>query len=91
MFFFCVNEPADDCGGETPLVKNSELISKLDPEVLQKFEEKQIRYVRYLPGKDPGAHLSWQSAFLTSDRKVRFEQTRQSFWRLVSQQINDIS
>ena len=79
MFFFCLDEPADGCGGETPLVKNTELISKLDPEVMQKFEEKQIRYVRYLPGKESGAHLSWQRAFFTTDRKVRFEQTRRKF------------
>ncbi|KAJ7374073.1 hypothetical protein OS493_009404 [Desmophyllum pertusum] len=40
VFFFMLNEAADGCGGETPLVKNTELISKLDPDVLRKFEEK---------------------------------------------------
>jgi len=69
VFFFCLNEPADGCGGETPLVKNKELVSKLDPDVLQKFEEKQIRYVRYLPCEAPGLYLSWQRAFATDSKK----------------------
>ena len=70
MFFFCVKEPADGCGGETPLVKNSELIARLNPEVVRKLEEKQIRYVRYLPNEAPGVHLSWQRSYATNDRKV---------------------
>jgi len=70
VFFFCVKEPVDGCGGETPLVKNSELISRLNPEVVRKLEEKQIRYVRYLPNEAPGVHLSWQRSYVTNDRKV---------------------
>ena len=73
VFFFCVNEPADGCGGETPLTKNDELISKLDPEVLQTFEQKQIRYVRYLHNKTLGDHLkwmTWQQTFRTEDKEV---------------------
>lgn len=70
VFFFCEKEPFDGCGGETPLVKNSELIARLNPEVVRKLEEKQIRYVRYLPNEAPGVHLSWQRSFVTNDRKV---------------------
>ena len=73
VFFFCLNEPADGCSGETPLAKNSELISKLDPDVLQKFEEKQIRYVRYLPLKSPGEQfkwMTWQETFTTEKKEV---------------------
>lgn len=72
LFFFCLNEPPDGCGGETPLVKNSELLSKLDPAVLQRFEEKQIRYVRYLPDKTRGEYLNWQHVFVTENREVLF-------------------
>jgi len=70
VFFFCVKEPIDGCGGETPLVKNSELISRLNPEIVRKLEEKQIRYARYLPNEAPGVHLSWQRAYATNDKKV---------------------
>ena len=66
-----LNEAADGCGGETPLVKNTELISKLDPDVLRKFEEKQIQYVRYMPNLAADSYLSWQHAYQTHDRKVR--------------------
>ena len=70
VFFFCLNEPADGFGGETPLVKNIELISKLDPEVLHKFEEKQIRYVRYLPDKIHHKYMNWQHTFTTENKEV---------------------
>ena len=73
VFFFCLNEPAEGCSGETPLAENSELLSKLDPDVLQKFEEKQIRYVRYLPYKSPGEHfkwMTWQETFTTENKEV---------------------
>ena len=52
-------------------MKNSELISKLDPGILQKFEEKQIRYVRYLPDKTRHEYMNWQHAFATEDREVK--------------------
>ena len=77
VFFFCVKEPADGCGGETPLVKNSELIARLNPEVVRKLEEKQIRYVRYWPNEAPGVHLSWQRSYVTNDRKVGLIYTHQ--------------
>ena len=51
-------------------MKNKELMSKLDPEVLQKFEEMQIRYVRYLPREAPGVFPSWRRAFATDSQKV---------------------
>ncbi|KAL9972742.1 hypothetical protein ACROYT_G019107 [Oculina patagonica] len=70
VFFFCLKEPADGCGGETTLVKNSELLSKLDPEVVRKFEEKQVRYVRYVPDKSNDKYRSWQHQFDTDDRQV---------------------
>jgi len=75
VFFFCINEPADGCGGETPLVKNNELLSKLDPKVVQKFEEKQLRYVRYLPDKALKEHLNWMTwrqTFRTENKEVLF-------------------
>ncbi|KAL9972743.1 hypothetical protein ACROYT_G019108 [Oculina patagonica] len=70
IFFFCLKEPADGCGGETPLIKNSELLSKLDPEVVRRFEEKQVRYVRYVPDKSNDKYMNWQHVFDTDDRQV---------------------
>ena len=69
--FFCVQEPSDGCGGETPLLRNSELLSKLDPEVVCKFEEKQVRYIRYFPHKKNQEYLNWQHVYQTDDRRVR--------------------
>ena len=53
------------------MVKNSELLSKLDPEVVRKFEERQIRYVRYLPDKSNTKYMNWQHVYNTDDREVR--------------------
>ena len=51
-------------------MQNSDLIARLNLEVVRKLEEKQIRYVRYLPNEAPGVHLSWQRSFVTNDREV---------------------
>ena len=67
-----MKEPADGCGGETFLVKNREILSKLDPEVVRNFEQKHIRYTRYLPDKSrmDYVHLNWQNLFTTDSKKV---------------------
>lgn len=70
MFFFCLKQAAEGCGGETPLVKNKELLSKLDPAVVRKFEEKKLRYVRYLPDKSRGEYMNWQHVFFTENKEV---------------------
>ena len=70
LFFFCLKEPADGCGGETTLVENRELLSRLEPEVLRKFEEREVRYVRYLPDKSNKKYLNWQHVYNTDDREV---------------------
>ena len=53
------------------MLRNSELLSKLDPEVVRKFEEKQVRYVRYFPDKNSQEYLNWQQVYQTDDRRVR--------------------
>ena len=52
------------------MVENRELLSRLDPEVLRKFEERQVRYVRYLPDKSNKKYLNWQDVYNTDDREV---------------------
>ncbi|XP_074621738.1 dapdiamide synthesis protein DdaC-like isoform X2 [Acropora palmata] len=76
IMFFCVQEPGHGCGGETPLLRNSELLSKLDPEVVRKFEEKQVRYVRYFPDKKNKEYLNWQYVYQANDRRAVESQAR---------------
>lgn len=70
LLFFCQQEPGEYCGGETPLVKSSEILSRLDPVIIQNFAKKKVRYVRYAPPRGPGAYLPWQDVFMTKDRKI---------------------
>jgi len=69
LLFFCQQEPGEDCGGETPLVKSSDILSRLDSKVLQDFVKKKVRYVRYAPPRGPGAYLPWQDVFMTEHSK----------------------
>ena len=52
------------------MAKNSELLSKLDPDVTRKFDEKSIRFWRYSPDESKKTWMSWQRVFDTEDRKV---------------------
>lgn len=69
---YCIKEPDPFCGGETVLLKNSDLTAMLDPKVTQEMEEKKIRYQAFLPNKDSKAKLqkSWQDRFWMDDPKV---------------------
>ncbi|KAL9980779.1 hypothetical protein ACROYT_G009417 [Oculina patagonica] len=69
IMFFCLTEPNEEWGGVTPLVRNSEVFAQLDPEVVKKLEERQIRYTRYLPDEKNKPYASWQQSFMTNDRK----------------------
>ena len=37
---------------------------------MRKFEERQVRYVRYLPDKSNRKYLNWQHVYNTDDREV---------------------
>lgn len=54
------------------MAKNSDLLSRIDPEVIRKFEEKELQYVRYLPDKSHREYLNWQYVFRTENRKVSY-------------------
>lgn len=54
------------------MAKNSDILSKMDREVVRKFEEKQLQYVRYLPDKSHREYLNWQHVFRTENRKVLY-------------------
>ena len=65
-----MKEPADGCGGETPIMKNNDLQSRLDPDIIRKLDEKHIKYERYMPSTRHRNYISWQDGFMTNDRKV---------------------
>lgn len=69
VIFFCLTEPNEQWGGVTPLARNSEIFAQLDPAVVKKLEEKQIRYTRYLPDEKHEPYASWQQSFMTNDPK----------------------
>lgn len=64
ILFFSVVVAAT--GGETPVADSREVFKKLNPNVVKKFNDKKVLYVRnYTLGID----LSWQEVFQTDDRK----------------------
>lgn len=70
VIFFCLVEPNEELGGVTPMARNSEIFSQLDPSVVEKLKEKKIRYTRYLPHEKHKPYASWQQSFMTNDREV---------------------
>ena len=73
IWFFCV-QPAQD-GGETPIVDCREVYRLLNPKLRERFEQKQLMYVRnYIEGLD----VSWQDFFHTTDKTVVENYCRQS-------------
>ncbi|MET0621445.1 MAG: condensation domain-containing protein [Pyrinomonadaceae bacterium] len=63
IWFGCL-EPAAR-GGETPVASNREVLARLDPQLVARFEEKKVMYVR---NYGDGLGVSWQTAFQTADR-----------------------
>ncbi|KAJ7388214.1 hypothetical protein OS493_039193 [Desmophyllum pertusum] len=55
--------------GKRRWLRTASCLSKLDPDVVRKFEEKQVRYVRYLPDKSRGEYQNWQHVFATTNKK----------------------
>lgn len=65
IWFFCVQPSLQ--GGETPIVDCRQMYQLLDAKLREKFEQKQLMYVRnYTEGLD----VSWQDFFHTSDKAV---------------------
>ncbi|EAZ91770.1 non-ribosomal peptide synthetase [Crocosphaera chwakensis] len=64
IWFFCV-QPAEQ-GGETPIVDCRKIYQKLDSDIIQTLEEKQLMYVRNY-SKD--FDVSWQEFFKTDNKK----------------------
>ena len=63
---FCCVKPADS-GGETTVADTSLVLEKLDPKIVQEFEDKGIIYIRNHHGGG-GFGPSWMEAFETEDK-----------------------
>jgi alpha-ketoglutarate-dependent taurine dioxygenase len=63
LFFFC--NTASEQGGETPIADCREIVKKLNKDILQRFEEKGVLYVRNLHGGN-GLGPSWQQTYETN-------------------------
>jgi alpha-ketoglutarate-dependent taurine dioxygenase len=71
LFFYC--QLLAKRGGNTPIANSQRFLELLDPEIRERFREKQLMYVRnYTVGVD----LRWQEVFQTDDRSVVEEYCR---------------
>ena len=62
IWFYCAR-PAET-GGRTPLADSRKILQRLPPDIVDRFEQKQIMYVR---NYNPGVGLSWREAFQTDN------------------------
>lgn len=63
IYFCCIRPPAR--GGETPIADVRKVLNRIDPDVRERFRQKQVMYVR---NYNDGFGLRWQEVFRTSDR-----------------------
>ncbi|XP_035699278.1 uncharacterized protein LOC118431937 isoform X2 [Branchiostoma floridae] len=70
IIFFCLDPPSPGAGGETVISDVREVLSRLDKDVVDKFEKLGVMYWKHLPSHTPGAYFSWQTSFQTEDRAV---------------------
>lgn len=63
LYFFC-EQPAAS-GGETPIGSVREVMKRIDPSIIDRFEQKDILYVR---NYGDGFGLPWQVVFRTDDK-----------------------
>jgi alpha-ketoglutarate-dependent taurine dioxygenase len=62
--FFCMLPPGPGLGGATPLADSREVLARLPAALVEKFETKQLQYVRNYGKVD----LPWSEVFQTDDR-----------------------
>ena len=65
LFFGCIVAPQEN--GETPIADSRAILNNLDPEVVDEFTRKGVKYVRNLQGGQ-GVGPSWQETFETTDK-----------------------
>ena len=72
IMFCCMKAP--ERGGETPIVDSRQVYERIDHEIRQRFEDKQVLYMR---NYGRGLGLDWQTVFQTADRSAVEERARQ--------------
>ena len=65
IYFFCDTPTVE--GGETPIADTRKVLERIDPRVIQRFNEKKWMYVRNF---GDGFGLSWQTVFQTDDKSA---------------------
>jgi alpha-ketoglutarate-dependent taurine dioxygenase len=73
LFFCCLAEPAS--GGETTLGDSRRILAHVDPQVVDAFRRRGLRYVRNLSAA-AGSGYSWQDALETHDPQVAEQRCR---------------
>jgi hypothetical protein len=63
--FFCMIPPGPGMGGATPLADSRAVLGRISPEIVARFEAKQLQYVRNYGSID----LPWSEVFQTNDRR----------------------
>ncbi|NEQ97775.1 MAG: TauD/TfdA family dioxygenase [Cyanothece sp. SIO2G6] len=71
---FCCLQPAAEMG-RTPIADSRKIFQRLDAQIIEAFQTKQIMYMR---NYGAGLGLSWQTVFSTDDRAVVENHCRQS-------------
>src|SRR3989454_9260973 len=71
--FFCL-EPAAE-GGETPIADSRKVFARIDPDIRNRFRQKNVRYVR---NYGDALDLPWQDVFQTRDRAAVEDFCRQA-------------
>jgi alpha-ketoglutarate-dependent taurine dioxygenase len=67
LYFGCIIPTKE--GGETPLADSRRILDRMNPDLLEEFERKQVKYIRNLHSGE-GMGPSWQETFETTDPKV---------------------
>lgn len=62
--FLCMVPPAPGAGGATPLADSRAVLARIPPDIVEKFETRQLQYVRNYGNVD----LPWSEVFQTEDR-----------------------
>ena len=65
LFFGCIVAPQEK--GETPIADSRVILNSLDPNVVEEFTRKGVKYIRNLQGGQ-GVGPSWQDTFETTDK-----------------------
>lgn len=65
--YFCCITPSN-IGGETPIADCRDILKSMNPEIIQMFKEKGVKYIRNLHSGQ-GIGKSWQDTFETKNKK----------------------